>query len=677
MRFVLLSTLAIFGASAQESHLGEAVRREPGGKHIAGYSAAPQFAIPATWYDTSNRAAVAQAYINDYLPTRAIPLGWVGDVAAGIAGDTSQQYKTAVVQRVNWYRAMAGVPAWITLDPVFNGKAQKGALMLAANRALSHTPPPSWQFYTADGAQALGSSNICQGFQWDPGCVEEYIADQGTNNGPVGHRRWILFPQTRFMGTGDVPFQGNLWNALWIFDNNYFSARPSTRDEFVSWPPKGYVPYQVVFPRWSFSYPNADFSTATVTMTRGGAPVPLRMEAQAVNIGENSIVWVPDNQSTTNALHPAPPPGDTAYNITISNVRIGGQTRSFNYLVIVFDPAAGPVFTPEPPSASFGLSGGNGSFRVLKDPPDASFAATSNAAWISVTSTSGAFVFYAVDPNSGPARTGTISIGNAVYTINQAGIGSGTGTNAPYGVVDTPGNNAAVSGAIGVTGWALDDIQVTKIEVWRKAVPAEPNVNGQVYIGDGIFLEGARPDVANTYPQVPFNTRAGWGMQVLTNMLPNAAGSGPRGNGIHQLFVYAFDAQGKSTLLGSPVINVNNAAATKPFGTLDTPASGATISGVYTVFGWALTPQPATIPMDGSTIWVFVDGVSLGHAAYNHFRPDIATLFPGYNNTNGAVGYFYLDTTTLSNGMHSIAWSVTDNLGRVEGIGSRLFWVNN
>jgi hypothetical protein len=81
--------------------------------------------------------------------------------------------------------------------------------------------------------------------------------------------------------------------------------------------------------------------------------------------------------------------------------------------------------------------------------------------------------------------------------------------------------------------------------------------------------------------------------------------------------------------------------------------------------------------MDGSTIWVFVDGVSLGHAAYNHFRPDIATLFPGYNNTNGAVGYFYLDTTTLSNGMHSIAWSVTDNLGRVEGIGSRLFWVNN
>jgi hypothetical protein len=62
---------------------------------------------------------------------------------------------------------------------------------------------------------------------------------------------------------------------------------------------------------------------------------------------------------------------------------------------------------------------------------------------------------------------------------------------------------------------------------------------------------------------------------------------------------------------------------------------------------------------------------------YNQFRPDIAGLFPGFNNTNGAVGYYHLDTTQLANGIHSIAWSVTDNLGRTEGIGSRLFWVRN
>lgn len=49
---------------------------------------------------------------------------------------------------------------------------------------------------------------------------------------------------------------------------------------------------------------------------------------------------------------------------------------------------------------------------------------------------------------------------------------------------------------------------------------------------------------------------------------------------------------------------------------------------------------------------------------YNHARADTDALFPGRANSGSAVGYRYLDTTLLTNGMHSIAWSVTDNLGR-------------
>ncbi len=33
--------------------------------------------------------------------------------------------------------------------------------------------------------------------------------------------------------------------------------------------------------------------------------------------------------------------------------------------------------------------------------------------------------------------------------------------------------------------------------------------------------------------------------------------------------------------------------------------------------------------------------------------------------------------TTLGSGIHPLAWSVTDNLGRTEGLGSRFFWVAN
>jgi hypothetical protein len=41
------------------------------------------------------------------------------------------------------------------------------------------------------------------------------------------------------------------------------------------------------------------------------------------------------------------------------------------------------------------------------------------------------------------------------------------------------------------------------------------------------------------------------------------------------------------------------------------------------------------------------------------------------------VGAYYLNTRNLTNGVHTIAWSVTDSAGRVDGIGSRYFEVNN
>ena len=62
---------------------------------------------------------------------------------------------------------------------------------------------------------------------------------------------------------------------------------------------------------------------------------------------------------------------------------------------------------------------------------------------------------------------------------------------------------------------------------------------------------------------------------------------------------------------------------------------------------------------------------------YNHPRPDIQGLFPGLNNTNGAIGFRVIDTTTLTNGAHTISWTVIDDQGAIEGIGSRFFTVSN
>lgn len=251
-------------------------------------------------------------------------------------------------------------------------------------------------------------------------------------------------------------------------------------------------------------------------------------------------------------------------------------------------------------------------------------------------------------------------------------------TQGPFGSVDTPANGATgLSGAIGVTGWALSNVGVTNVGLYREPVAGEaPPAGGLVFLSNAAQVPGARPDIAALYPSYPQNN-VGWGAQILSNELPGANG-GPIGVGTYKLHVLA-DALGVTNDLSGPItVAVDNATATAPFGTIDTPTQGGTASGTAFVnFGWALTPQPYNIPSNGSTINVFIDDKPVGHPVYNFPRGDIESLFPGYANTNGAVGYFKIDTTKLTNGLHTISWGVTDSAGHRTGIGSRFFNVQN
>jgi hypothetical protein len=262
----------------------------------------------------------------------------------------------------------------------------------------------------------------------------------------------------------------------------------------------------------------------------------------------------------------------------------------------------------------------------------------------------------------------TISSPNAInspQTVNVT-LSVFSSTKEPFGVFSTPINNSTVCSSIPVTGWTLDDIEVQRVEIYREAG------NDLAFIGTAVFVDGARPDVELAYPGYPMNYRAGWGYMMLTNYLPN------NGNGTFTLHAIATDIEGNKITLGKKTIIVDNANAVKPFGTIDNPEQGGIISGSnYTNWGWVLTPKPNTIPIDGSTITVYIDGVNLGNPEYNLYREDIASLLPGYNNSNGAVGKFYLDTTEYSNGVHTIQWFAVDNAGNKDGIGSRYFSIQN
>lgn len=305
--------------------------------------------------DTSPREQVRSFYNAVYRASDGVGIGSTADIATCTPGTNSPVFQDAVLRRINWFRAMAGLPAAVTFSASENVQCQAAALMMSANTNLQHTGiPPTWHCFSTTGTNAAANSNLALGYN-GPDAVTGYIWDFGGNNAAAGHRRWILYPQTQVMATGDVPAQNNYFaaNATWILDANYAGPRPATRTDFVAWPPAGYVPAPVVYPRWSFSLTNVDFSAATVNLKSNGVNVAVAIEPLVSGypfggIGENTLVWHPTGLDPTSATTLFPFSGtDTVYSVIVSNVITGEGLRNYSYTVTVFDPTVpGADFFP-------------------------------------------------------------------------------------------------------------------------------------------------------------------------------------------------------------------------------------------------------------------------------------------------------------------------------------------
>lgn len=256
-------------------------------------------------------------------------MGWTGSLAACVPGTTGAAFKTSVLRRVNYYRALAGMRADISMSSEKDAKCQQAALMMSKRSSLSHTPTADWSCYSPGGAEAAGKSNLSLG-SYGPDAIDRYIFDAGSNNRPVGHRRWILYPRATEMGTGDVPGTTGVFsaNALWVIGN--FAAPGPAR--FVSWPNAGYSPFPVMPLRWSLSYPGAVFSSANVSMEIAGVVVAAPVVSRSgTGIGDNTIVWEPSGL-------PASIAGDTVCEVTVSAISGTGVPTSHTYSVTLFDP---------------------------------------------------------------------------------------------------------------------------------------------------------------------------------------------------------------------------------------------------------------------------------------------------------------------------------------------------
>ncbi len=346
-----------------------------------------------------------------------------------------------------------------------------------------------------------------------------------------------------------------------------------------------------------------------------------------------------------------------------------------------------PILSVSREQLNFGYINGKGatssqSFHIINAGTGVlNWTAVDDAAWVSFDPSAAAgdaVVTVSVDPTGLPVGTYSTAItisdplavdSPRVVTVNLT-VKSSSQDQLPFGSFDTPINNSIVMSSIAVTGWALDDVGLSSLKIYRDPLKSEGKA--LVYIGDAIFVEGPRPDVEAAFPGYPYNYKAGWGYMMLTNFLPDG------GNGTFKIHAIAVDTFGKQVTLGTKTIICDNAHAVKPFGAIDTPTQGGEAGGdKFINWGWVLTPQPNSIPFDGTTLNVWVDGVNKGHPTYNNYRSDIATLFPGYANSNGAAGYFFLDTTPYADGVHTIQWTAMDSAGNMDGIGSRYFTIQN
>ena len=490
-------------------------------------------------------------------------------------------------------------------------------------------------------------------------------------------------------------------------------------------------------------------------------------------ISSNSTFTASGSTSTTQTLYTRFTPTDSDY---------GQATAS---VTLTVDPLPSMTVSPTTERLFSGIRQITGLINSMtgqqlisvsfSNPNNGPWSANASASWVTVTNGSGTGAsLFGIAINTDALRTAigeTETVALATVTVTATGVTSATASQVipirvtlslpsedavPIGQVDTPAQGVgSVQGSLGITGWVVDDRGVASVKIYRNCLPFEQSQspspcttvtdNGRttqppplVFMGDANFVSGARPDIEATFPSLPATNTAGWGFLVLTQMLPNAVLELPNGGeGAFTIYVFAEDTSGKRTMLGRSFVPNNpggndptnvtitnvSQSVVKPFGAIDTPAQGATVSGIVNNFGWALTPDADSVIGSGD-ISISQNGAStvflnaaptyganpLGQITFNYCRgtvgnpvpsglfcnDDVSNIFGNttpqaslstrtanptvYRNLDagrGPIGLYVLDTTPLTNGVYQLQWSVLDNLGRAEGIGSRFITVLN
>jgi N-acetylmuramoyl-L-alanine amidase len=210
--------------------------------------------------------------------------------------------------------------------------------------------------------------------------------------------------------------------------------------------------------------------------------------------------------------------------------------------------------------------------------------------------------------------------------------------------IDTPTAGANVtSGSVTVTGWAIDNISGIGNVIGSVVVKVDGATVGAAAYGSN------RSDVCNAYPGRPGCPNVGYSYTLNTGALS----TGP-----HTITVSATDADAP-TDTGSASVSINVSNPAGPLVMIDSIASGASLSGMTIISGWAIDSSSPGTPI--SSVQVKVDGNVVGTATYGIPRSDVCALYSGRAGCPN-VGFSYqLNAAALAPGSHTITAAATNS----------------
>ena len=231
-----------------------------------------------------------------------------------------------------------------------------------------------------------------------------------------------------------------------------------------------------------------------------------------------------------------------------------------------------------------------------------------------------------------------------------------------YGTIETPAENALVSGFVRVGGFALNGNLVSNVDLY---VDGTDEVN-RVTPAGGANINLARPDVTQALPQYAGTPGSKPGFEMSFRASNYA-------NGTHKLYVRVTDVTGCCYFLAPRTFRIDNAKNQAPFGVLDVPLPDSSVhaNGVLAVAGWALDDRRI------DHVDVLIDGLIERGAVLGINRPDVAAFYPNVPSAATSGFLVFIDSTRLTNGVHTLTVKATDDQGQQGLIDVRRFQVFN